>query len=123
MGGVAEIYASEEAGTGIADRRMPLFKRVPTRFNVLLVDAVSGVYLRGQIKNLSLGGMFVECLDRFSISANCFFSVLLPGPGGQSCEVFGTGRVVHAGVDGFGIQFDSLDGEAFEAIEWVTGGS
>jgi len=90
------------------------FARVHTHMAAVLVDLHNGRTLRGRARNVSLGGMFFEGPAPVEVGGHCACALALDGP--KQGEVFVYGEVVHIEPDGFGICFERLDAEAFEAI-------
>lgn len=80
-----------------------------------LVDAISGNKLHGWVRNLSRGGLYVDCKDGFPQNTNITVDALVR-EGDRAYHLKLPGWVAHAGAYGMGIQFDELEAETNSVV-------
>ncbi len=80
-----------------------------------MIDAISGEKLHGWVRNLSRGGLYVDCKDGFPQNTNITVDALVR-EGDRAYHLKLPGWVAHAGAYGMGIQFDDLDEETNSVV-------
>ena len=87
--------------------------KVPARFHS---DGGSNHFCT--IRNISLGGLFIECqgFDDL-VERSIEISLFLPTDGGAEVEYHLLGQVVRAEENGLGINLDGLDVTSFRALQ------
>jgi hypothetical protein len=66
--------------------------------------------LRGQVRDISLKGLFVLCEPRWQVDTHCFVVVLLGLDSAGALRVEGKARVARVEADGLGVEFFELLG-------------
>jgi hypothetical protein len=107
-------------GTGVAvdalrDRQVPLFVRIRTDLEAVLIDLTFGNALHGRVENLTVGGMFFRGADSLEVGVRVLCALVVE-PGARPKELYAAGTVVHRHDHGLGIAFDEVTPGAFLAI-------
>ncbi len=91
-------------------------KRKKTRVNfdtqVIIKTDTSEVNETGDLKNLSLKGMFVKSKKKLPKDSTCQTEIILSGSS-SNLRLKITGTVIHNTDDGFGIRFDAMDTDSY----------
>ena len=82
------------------------FTRVPLHFSVNLEGNEDKTC--GEMRNLSLRGLFLVCDQEFEIGETCELRLEL-GTGDNAIQLGITGKVARMDEDGIGVEFISLD--------------
>lgn len=96
-------------------RRKPLFVRIRTNMPAVLVDLAYGRAIRGQVENVSVGGMFFRGADTLEVGTRVLCALIHEAPRGTE-ELYAGGTVIHRHDHGVGIAFDEVTPRAFAAI-------
>jgi hypothetical protein len=86
--------------------------RIPVQFAVAIIPSGGGEAIAGSVKDISLGGMFVECDEQLPFASK----VTLVLKGVATRELRLPGVVRWSEKHGFGIQFGLLGAYATHAI-------
>lgn len=100
---------------GLRGRTVPLFVRIRTDLEAVLVDLTYGHAFHGGVENLSVGGMFFRGADALDVGTRVLCG-LIHAEGGRTEELYANGTVVHRRDHGVGIAFDEVTPRAFGVI-------
>lgn len=100
---------------GLRDRRAPLFVRIRTDLEGVLIDLTYGHAVHGRVENLSVGGMFFRGADTLNEGTRVLCALIVTRAGRPE-ELYAAGTVVHRHDHGVGIAFDEVTPVAFLAI-------
>lgn len=92
------------------DQRISIRVHVETYIRAAVVHAASGRKVHGWVRNLSPGGLFVACRDRFDPEEAVTVEALARGDG-SVLHLRADGWVAFASEEGMGIQFGHLSPE------------
>jgi hypothetical protein len=101
--------------TSLRDRRVPLFVRVRTDLEAVLIDLTYGRAIHGRVENVSVGGLLFRGADALAVGTRVLCALVV-GWNGRTEEVYAAGTVVHRHDHGVGIAFDEVTPVAFQAI-------
>ncbi|UFS69075.1 PilZ domain-containing protein [Geomonas sp. RF6] len=92
------------------------FSRVGFKVNALLQG--EGVALKGEVKDLSLHGVFVETEGALPVGTDVELTVYLSAPP-DPVVIKVTGSVVRSGEGGIGCTFDKIDLDSFAHLRRI----
>lgn len=97
------------------ERRVDIRVTVDTYIRAAVVHGVSGKKLHGWVRNLSVGGLFVETPDRFGKEEPVHVDAMARN-GETVVHLKFDGWVAYEGESGMGIQFGEVSAEMAERV-------
>lgn len=94
------------------------FTRVPFDIHVRIVSADTVVKSR-QVRNVSLGGMFVYTTDPLAVGAGCVVDIDVVGPQ-AGLHVEAEADIIRVDGDGMALQFTDMDVESLTNLRRIV---
>jgi len=95
------------------------YERNPAKLEVEISSELGGI-LRGTVRDVSVAGLYVACLERLPVGTLCELSIEVVG---SCCDVpiEATGRVAHVADDGMGLEITDLTFDSYYELRRLVG--
>jgi len=94
-------------------------ERNPAKLEVEIASELGRV-LRGTVRDVSVAGLYVACLERLPVGTLCELSIEVVGSRGD-VPIEATGRVAHVADDGMGLEITDLACDSYYELRRLVG--